>query len=59
MTSGYHGEGFARSHTYIVARPKKIKRPNLAISTFKSSEMKVGKFLQKIVNITRFKVRIS
>jgi len=43
--------------------PKKIKRPNLAISSFKKGQILINEkrpnFLQKFVKITSFKVRIS
>jgi len=51
------------SHVARVARSKKLKMPNLAISSFqkvKSSIMKKGQLkIQKFVKITRFKDRIS
>jgi len=43
--------------------PKKIKRPNLAISSFKKGQIlkneKRPNFLQKFVKITKLKFRIS
>jgi hypothetical protein len=48
---------------YRVARFKKIKRPNLAISSFKKGQIlkneKRPNFLQKFVKITELKFRFS